>query len=616
MPSDLIYTIKKEYISKEYLLDLFKKHPEIKFVSLVGIDLDGNDTDEKIPINIFINDIDLFLNGCAVQTDGSSVILTGIATLNNAKVDIIVDKNCNWFVDYNFKNMDTKLYKPTGTLKIPSFLVHNNKYIDSRSILNRSVIFFKNQLLNLIKNNPHVLNNINYNDIKDIVINVATELEFWVKTPEELVNIEDLTTSQYLHEQYWNVTKGIVRTALEESLTMIKNYGLEPEMGHKEVGGIKSKIDALGKYHILEQLEIDWKYSTILQACDNILIVKSIIKEVFRSHGLDTIFDAKPIEDVSGNGAHLHFSVFLKLKNGKNINLFHNNKNEFMSSIGYGVLMGILKNYDVISPFVSNTIDSLNRLKPGFEAPVCTVASLGVSKDIPSRNRSILIALIRDLKNSYSTRFELRSPNPKTNIYLTLASINVCSIDGIKFSINKNEEFLLKELSKDYGEESEYLEKFKIYRSEENVFEKYNDENRDKFFHKSPKTVYENLETLNDCNCSILTESQVFTPDIINSFKQSSMNKYLMEIEHRILQKYRNNVEIIINNYNNDTRLSSMIFIMLNELKFKLFVDTFKNLSLYSKIKLFIKDKDFKNVSKTHLEIENVLNVFKNIHSM
>ena len=41
--------------------------------------------DEKIPMRIFLKDIDEFYAGTAVQTDGSSVVLTGIATLNNAK---------------------------------------------------------------------------------------------------------------------------------------------------------------------------------------------------------------------------------------------------------------------------------------------------------------------------------------------------------------------------------------------------------------------------------------------------------------------------------------------------------------------------------------------------
>ena len=151
MFKDLVFIIEKKDISKEFLINLLVNHSEIKFVSLVGIDLNGNDTDEKIPSDIFLNDIDTFLNGCAVQTDGSSVVLTGIATLNDAKVDMVIDKNCNWFVDYNFENIDDCTKKPIGTLRIPSFLIHNNKYIDSRSILNRSVDYLKTNILSLLK---------------------------------------------------------------------------------------------------------------------------------------------------------------------------------------------------------------------------------------------------------------------------------------------------------------------------------------------------------------------------------------------------------------------------------------------------------------------------------
>ena len=33
------------------------------------------------------------------------------------------------------------------------------------------------------------------------------------------------------------------------------------------------------------------------------------------------------------------------------------------------MLMGILKNYEVVNPIVSATTDAFNRLRPGFEAP-------------------------------------------------------------------------------------------------------------------------------------------------------------------------------------------------------------------------------------------------------
>ena len=74
------------------------------------------------------------------------------------------------------------------------------------------------------------------------------------------------------------------------------------------------------------------------------------------------------------------------MKNGKVVNLFapKDMHTEFLSAVGYGSMMGLLKNYEVINPFISSTIDSLNRLKPGFEAPVCIVTSLGLSPEVPS----------------------------------------------------------------------------------------------------------------------------------------------------------------------------------------------------------------------------------------
>ena len=50
MNKDLLYYIPTGEFGKEGVLSLLKTHPEIRFVSLVGIDLAGNDTDEKVPM--------------------------------------------------------------------------------------------------------------------------------------------------------------------------------------------------------------------------------------------------------------------------------------------------------------------------------------------------------------------------------------------------------------------------------------------------------------------------------------------------------------------------------------------------------------------------------------
>ena len=340
----LIYVIPKEKHSEKDIKDILLAHSEVKFVSLVGIDLSGNDTDERIPMRIFLDDINGFANG-VIQTDGSSVVLPGIATLNNAKLDMLADADCNWFIDYNYENIDAQTELPIGTLRIPCTLLHDNIPVDSRSILKKSVESFKTTILDLFKENPSSLSSFDfeYKDIDELTLTSATELEFWVKTPNGHADIEELSTSQELKEQYWSKTKGSIRTALEQTLLLMEDYGFEPEMGHKEVGGIKAQIGESGSLtHVMEQLEIDWKFSDAVQCADNELFIRNLVKETFRLNGLDVNFLAKPIHDVAGSGEHTHIGMAVKLKNGKRVNLFNSNKKHFMSTLGYASVMGIL----------------------------------------------------------------------------------------------------------------------------------------------------------------------------------------------------------------------------------------------------------------------------------
>ncbi|MBO5148694.1 MAG: glutamine synthetase, partial [Anaerotignum sp.] len=399
----MLFTIPADKHSKEEITSVLKAHPEVRFVSLVGIDIGGNDTDEKIPTPLFIEDMEKFLT-VGVQTDGSSVVLPKIAALSNAKVDIIPDLNVNWYVDHNFQHTDRETGLPVGTLRIPSFLVHNDvSQVGSRVILRDAIENFKEDVLEIMEANPYIFEHLpigSIDEIEKLEITAATELEFWVKTPDDETDREQLSTAQILKEQYWKRTTGPVRTALEEVMLVLDHYGFEMEMAHKEVGGVKAKISNSGSYdHVMEQLEIDWKYADAIQAADNENHIKYVVGDIFRLHGLDVTFLAKPIEGVAGSGEHTHMGLAAKLKNGKRISLFapRDRETEFMSPIGFGAMMGILKNYEVINPFVSATNDAFNRLKPGYEAPVCVVTSLGRSVEFPSRNRTVLLGLVRDL---------------------------------------------------------------------------------------------------------------------------------------------------------------------------------------------------------------------------
>lgn len=611
-----IYKILNEDKTPEKLAALLDKHPEIQFLSLLAVDFGNNHTDERIPVASVKSDLEgFFKNG--IQTDGSSVHLPEIATINNAKVDLIPDLDANWYVDYNRGHQyDASTW--VGTLIIPAFLYHSNKPVCSRSVLKNASLQFQTEIVNMFRAYPELLDEYDHishvDDIEEVILTSATELEFWVKTPGSQTDVEKLATSQHLKEQYWKRTYGQVRTAMEQSLMVLEAFGFEPEMGHKEVGGVASKLAGTNMYtHVMEQLEIDWKFDTALHAADKEIIAKDIIKDVFEANGLSVTFQAKPLEGVAGSGEHHHIGASLKLKSGKIVNLFTPKEmtQHFMSKIGYGSLMGILKHYEVINPFVSSTNDSLNRLKPGFEAPVCIVSSLGHSPELPSRNRTILIGLIRDMNSPYATRFELRAPNPNSNSYLLLAAAYQSSLDGIKACLESKHSLkdIEKLFSKAYGEKHFYLEENRVYRSEKDVFEDYTQEERNQFFGAPPKTVYENLLAFdnNSDKLEALLAGNVFSNDVIRSYRAYMLSDWALELSERIIPTHIRTIRRLVKLHSEEdiTDLDIINWERIKAIKCYLMKDSLTKKSIFSQIKEAIASKDYPTASDLQLTMND-----------
>lgn len=621
----MLFTIGPEDHSADRIKTILNEHPEVQFVSLVGIDIGGHGTDEKIPVRAFIKDIDKFLTE-GVQTDGSSVVLPKIADLNNAKVDIIPDLDVNWYVDYNFDHVPQSLGFPVGSLRIPSYLRHNDTFeVGSRVVLRDAVADFKKELMDLLKANPYVFEYMDLDsadEIEDLIVTSATELEFWVKTPDEQSDREQLTTAQELKEQYWKRTVGPVRTALERTLNILDCYGLEMEMGHKEVGGVKAKMGHSGHYdHIMEQLEIDWKYSDALQAADNEKQVKYIVRDIFRLHGLDVTFMAKPMEGVAGSGEHTHLGLAAKLRDGRVVSMFSSKDGrDFLNVIGYGALMGILNNYEVINPFISATNDAFNRLKPGFEAPVCTVTSMGHSVEAPSRNRTVLAGLIREAGNPLATRFELRSPNPNSNTYLVIAASYMAMIDGIRAAVTagKTPAELEKSISKKKGEEDFYLETGREYRSEKDVFAHYTPEERDDIFGRPPETVWENITAFDKYpeKLEIFKIGGVMTDIVLESYREAIVNQWATELYNRIIPNAMDTVRNCRRLHNdNATDYDIGMWAKISAQRDKIAKNTMNKFCILKKISDALDKADYNLASQLQLEAQREIRKLIDMYS-
>ena len=55
----MLYNIPAGNHSIKEVTEILRSHPEVRFVSLVGIDIGGHDTDEKIPTKAFIENMEI-----------------------------------------------------------------------------------------------------------------------------------------------------------------------------------------------------------------------------------------------------------------------------------------------------------------------------------------------------------------------------------------------------------------------------------------------------------------------------------------------------------------------------------------------------------------------------
>jgi glutamine synthetase len=296
-------------------------------------------------------------------------------------------------------------------------------------------------------------------------------------------------------------------------------------------------------------------------------------------------------------------------------------KADFMSAVGYGAIMGVLKNYEAINPFVSATNDSLNRLKPGFEAPVCIVTSLGHNPAVPSRNRTILAGLVRDVNNPLATRFEVRSPNPFTNTYIALSAFYLSMLDGVKAAVSarKTTTELLAELSKEAGTPGFYLEKDRAYRSEHDVFEDYSAEERDRLFGKPPATVWENMKGIEKYpdKVAVITAGNAFRRPLVDAFVNGALLRWKTELATRIIPENLDTIREYqcLHNQTTGTDVDDADWAKINALRVYLAKDSKAQQSLFGRIKSALAAGEYDAASDMQIEMSAKMEELKSLYS-
>ena len=227
---------------------------------------------------------------------------------------------------------------------------------------------------------------------------VGAECEFYLfRTEDGVPTLEPFDHGGYADlfplDRGENIRRGVC-LALEE-------MGIHPESSHHEQGP--------------GQNEIDFRFSDILTAADQLMTLRSVVKSIAGENGLFASFLPKPLENEHGSSLYLHLSL---LKGGRN--LFETSGPKH-SEDAESFLQGILDHIVEITAFLNPLANSYRRLGDG-QAPD------SVSWAHQDRTRLVRIPASA---GEYQ-RMELRSPDPSCNPYLALTLLLHAGLDGVQ----------------------------------------------------------------------------------------------------------------------------------------------------------------------------------------
>ena len=215
---------------------------------------------------------------------------------------------------------------------------------------------------------------------------------------EETGSFQFISTGGYYHSLPLDRLRQFIDRAAEAQRAM----GFKNEKDHPEVAP--------------SQFEMNFSYTDILRAADNIQLYKLVCRQVANNLGMTATFLPKPFIGINGSGMHTNISL---AKNDKNI-FYDAHGKDGLSSIAWDFVWKILNHASEICLTLNSSVNAYRRLDPHFEAP----NQIKVSPI----DRGSMIRI--PVGNEKSTRIEIRSVAPDSNPYLALFTILKTGLEG------------------------------------------------------------------------------------------------------------------------------------------------------------------------------------------
>ena len=235
------------------------------------------------------------------------------------------------------------------------------------------------------------------------VTRIGTELEFYLLDKETL-KPRDRGIQVY----------GLPRAAELEHV-------LGPIRRHLTAVGIP--IEQSNPEYAAGQVEVNIRYDEALIAADRVVTFRGLVKELGNTHGYHATFMSKPFFAESGNGFHVHHSLW---KDNQNVMA----DNGALSKLGRNYLAGLQKHMAEMAMVSATTPNAYRRRQPYSFCPINDAWGID--------NRTVGLRVI--LGNDNAVRVEKRDGSADCNPYLLLALEIAAGLKGIEDSLEPTAE--------------------------------------------------------------------------------------------------------------------------------------------------------------------------------
>lgn len=223
---------------------------------------------------------------------------------------------------------------------------------------------------------------------------------------DEKTDFKLISTGGYFHSLPMDKLRQFIDTCAEAQRAM----GFKNEKDHPEVAP--------------SQFEMNFSYTDIVRAADQIQLYKLVCRQVANKMGMTASFLPKPVMGINGSGMHTNFSL---AKKGKNI-FYDKTGKEGLSPLAWDFISRILNHAPEICLIINSSVNAYRRLDPHFEAP----NQIKVSPI----DRGSMIRI--PVGNEKTARIEVRSVAPDTNPYLWLYALLKTGLTGEKLTKDEN----------------------------------------------------------------------------------------------------------------------------------------------------------------------------------